>query len=61
MNRRFKLEFVDLPDKDPLWFDDQESLDAMIEFTLSCPVDDGPVRLRVTEMSEQKVEYFNGR
>ena len=52
--RRFKLEFTDLPKKEPFWFDTQEELDAMTQFLESCPID-GPLELKITEYGESKV------
>jgi hypothetical protein len=56
MAGRFKLEFLDLPDSDPVWFDTREDLDSTVELLRGCPIDDGPVRLRITEYAEHKVE-----
>jgi len=56
--KRFKLEWLDLPGREPSWFDTREELDAHVRFIKSCPVDDGPVRLRVTEFSPAKVELL---
>jgi hypothetical protein len=53
---RFKLEFVDLPGSEPEWFDSEEDLEATVEFLKSCPVDDGPVRLKVTRYDESEVK-----
>lgn len=47
--KRFKLEFVDLPGAEPLWFETREDLDQTVTLLMGCPIDDGPLRLRVTE------------
>lgn len=48
--RRFKLEWVDPSHPEgTLWFDTREALDAALALIRGCQVDDGPVRLRVTE------------
>ena len=54
--RRFKVEYVNLPDSEPLWFDTRDEVDSLVRFTKSCPVDDGPVKLRITEFAQVKVE-----
>jgi len=53
---RYKLEFVDLPNSEPEWFDSKEDLDATVAFLKSCPCDDGEVHLRITEYGAMKVE-----
>jgi hypothetical protein len=53
---RFKLEFRDLPGSEPMWFDTREELDATVDFLRACPVDDGPVRLRITELGVLRTE-----
>lgn len=52
--KRFK--WVDCPDQEPSWFDTREELDRWVEFLKACPVDDGPLRLRITEFSATKTE-----
>jgi len=54
MSKRFKVEFVDLPNADPFWFDTQKEVDDWVRFLKDCPVDDGPTRVRVTEFSVTK-------
>ncbi len=60
---RFKVEYVDALDAEPLWFDDQGEMDAMTDFITSCPVDDNPpgvgnkVRLKITEFGINKITY----
>ncbi len=53
---RFKLEFLDLPDSDPVWFDTREDLDSTLALLKGCPIDDGPVRLRVTDYEAVRTE-----
>lgn len=53
---RFKLEFIDLPRDEPLWFDTREELEAMVELIKGCPLDGGKrARLRITEYEQAKV------
>jgi hypothetical protein len=54
--RRFKVEFLSVPNAEPLWFDTREELDRSVAFMKSCPVDDGPLRLRITEYGVTKTE-----
>lgn len=46
---RFKLEIMNLPNADATWFDTREELDSHVKFLQECPVDDGPIRLKITE------------
>lgn len=54
---RFKLEFEDLPNKEPFWFDTRSDLNSFVKFIKGCPVDDGPVKLKITEFGTKKVEH----
>ena len=54
--RRWSVEFVGLLNSEPMWFDDEQEKDRFIQFIQSAPVDDGPVKLRVTEYGEVKSE-----
>jgi hypothetical protein len=52
---RFKVEFVDQPTKEALWFDDREEVDAVVKL-LKSPSGGPPVRLRVTEYVPVRTE-----
>lgn len=53
--KRFKLEILNGPTREPFWFDTQEDLDAMITLLKSASVSDGPIRLRITEFKAVRV------
>ena len=53
---RYKLDFLNLPGTEPIWFDNREELDLHVELLTSCPVDDGPVLLRIIEYNPGKME-----
>ena len=49
----FRVEFVGVtpkPGDRPLEFETQAELDQWLTFIRGCPVDDGPVQLRITEV-----------
>jgi hypothetical protein len=56
MPRRFKLEWIDLPGTEPFWFNTREELEEHVRFLKSVPLDDGPIRLRITEYGVTRVE-----
>jgi hypothetical protein len=56
--KRYKLEMLGVPGAEPMWFDSRKELVATVVFMKDCPVDDGPIRLQVTEFSQTKVEVL---
>jgi len=55
---RFLLAFIDFPEHEPMRFDTRKEADAWVSFLKNCPVDDGPVRLRLTEVAEVSEEIL---
>ncbi len=54
---RYKLEFQGRTDVKPMFFDDTDELDAMVELFQSCPTDDVPVKLKITEYRAKRICY----
>lgn len=55
--KRFKVEYVDRDD-DPFWFDTRKEVEDFIQLHRGCPVDSGPVKFRITEFAQTKVEVL---
>lgn len=58
MKDRFVLAFIDFPDNEPMRFSTRKEADAWVSFLKNTPVDDGPVRLRLTEIAEVSEEIL---
>jgi hypothetical protein len=54
--KRFKLEYLDRPDAKPLWFNTKREMDQMVDLIRGCPVEDGPIRLRLTTFEAVHIE-----
>jgi hypothetical protein len=54
--KRFKLEYLNRPNAEPLWFDTKREMDQMVELIRGCPVDDGTIRLRCTTFEAVHIE-----
>lgn len=54
----FLLEFLDDPAPEAIRFDTEEDLNATLNLLRGCPVDDGPVRIRVTRLGVVSQETF---
>jgi len=53
---RFKVEYLGKHSHlKPDWYETKEDLEASLEFMKSCPIDDGPVEVRITEFSPTSV------
>jgi hypothetical protein len=53
---RIKVEWLNLPNSEPAWFDTEEELQSHLELIRGCPVDDGPIRLRITRFATASIE-----
>lgn len=54
----FRLEFLTHPTQGPVEFETRADLDATLMLIRGCPITDGPVRLRVTELREVSSEHI---
>ena len=56
--KRYLLEYVDKPEAESLWFDSKFDLDRVLDLIRGCPVDDGPIKLRVTTFEATYIEML---